>query len=45
VLRRVALPGALFPKFGFIVANYVAAQPNMISIETSIFNVWDMNGF
>jgi hypothetical protein len=37
--------GAPFPKFRFIVAHYVAAPPNMISIGTSIFNVWDMNGF
>jgi hypothetical protein len=42
---RRAHGGAPFPKFGFIVANYVAAPPNMISIGTSIFNVWDMNGF
>jgi hypothetical protein len=37
--------GAWFAKFGFIVANYVAALSNMIAIGTSIFNVWDMNGF
>jgi len=40
-----ALREARFSKFRFIVAHYVAYQPNMISIGTSIFNVWDMNHF
>jgi hypothetical protein len=37
--------GASFPKFRFNPAIDVAERANMISIGTSIFKDWDMNGF